>query len=376
MSSLLVLLAVYPSSADLVELIRSGDVNSVKEAIAAGQDVDKFSVGKPSLSPFMAAVLERDEAMVDLLLARGANVDAETDDGTTALKIAVMKNEVTIIKSILENRLEEGSVEIDGTDRSGNYLTIAAQMVLLPLLPPLMLLPLLPPLMLLPLLPRARLLAASPRLLALPLPPLPLPFPLPLPPLPLPLLLLPSASSNLICKGHSDIASLLIEAGALVDVYSGPPIDANPLLMAAAKGQVEVVRLLLAAGARLDLQNSRGVAPHMGPALDPTEHGRHKEVMSLLLEEAASLPPPGATEEMVLGKVECGGPTTRCEAIELLRSVREQQRRSRGWAEHPLVAWLKRKWYLPVLACVFLWQKFGGGRSLARRELDAADKEE
>lgn len=295
---------MYPSSADLVELIRSGDVNSVKEAIAAGQDVDKFSVGKPSLSPFMAAVLERDEAMVDLLLARGANVDAETDDGTTALKIAVMKNEVTIIKSILENRLEEGSVEIDGTDRSGNYLTIAAQM------------------------------------------------------------------------GHSDIASLLIEAGALVDVYSGPPIDANPLLMAAAKGQVEVVRLLLAAGARLDLQNSRGVAPHMGPALDPTEHGRHKEVMSLLLEEAASLPPPGATEEMVLGKVECGGPTTRCEAIELLRSVREQQRRSRGWAEHPLVAWLKRKWYLPVLACVFLWQKFGGGRSLARRELDAADKEE
>jgi len=353
-----VLLAVYPSSADLVELIRSGDVNSVKEAIAAGQDVDKFSVGKPSLSPFMAAVLERDEAMVDLLLARGANVDAETDDGTTALKIAVMKNEVTIIKSILENRLEEGSVEIDGTDRSGNYLTIAAQMVLLPLLP------------------RARLLAASPRLLALPLPPLPLPFPLPLPLPPLPLLLLPSASSNLICKGHSDIASLLIEAGALVDVYSGPPIDANPLLMAAAKGQVEVVRLLLAAGARLDLQNSRGVAPHMGPALDPTEHGRHKEVMSLLLEEAASLPPPGATEEMVLGKVECGGPTTRCEAIELLRSVREQQRRSRGWAEHPLVAWLKRKWYLPVLACVFLWQKFGGGRSLARRELDAADKEE
>ena len=153
--------------------------------------------------------------------------------------------------------------------------------------------------------------------------------------------------------GHVDVATELIEAGAWLDAHSPEPIDATPLLMAASQGQVAMVRLLVEAGASLALENTKGVTPHMGVALQALrgQTTNAYEVMELLLNAGA---PASALEATVLAR-----PPSGVEAIELLRRRREEQR-----ADAPRVlmeklrAMLMQRWYyLPLLAIFALWQR-------------------
>ena len=68
--------------------------------------------------------------------------------------------------------------------------------------------------------------------------------------------------------------------------------------------------------------------------------------------------PASELEQMVLSRP-CNGPPTRCEAIEMLRSWREEQRRAAGFL-HSLLEWLKtvprRYFYATVFGGMLLWR--------------------
>eukprot|EP00439_Symbiodinium_sp_Y106_P044029 s5073_g5.t1 len=67
------------------------------------------------------------------------------------------------------------------------------------------------------------------------------------------------ATESLSSKASMDAATLLVEAGAVLD--SPDPSGRSPLWIACARGQVRVVRLLLKAGARPSMRDSRGKTP-------------------------------------------------------------------------------------------------------------------
>lgn len=289
----------------LVASVEEGDLAAVSAALDAGVDVNEasrepFSVGRGSsdqrsitgVTPLMGATIHTDPSRRDRLVAKlvgaGAAVDTEADDGTTALRFCTQKNQASTAALLLQ-----AGADVDGTERSGNPLTIAAQF------------------------------------------------------------------------GHEEVVAVLIEAGAWVDAYSPEPIDATPLLMAAAKGHVEVVRQLLDAGARIDLENARGVVPHMGAALEALrgQGSRSIEVVQMLLSAGA---PASDLEDMVLGR-----PPSGIEAVELvLQLVRAHRAEEQAAAARPLLVWLRGrgKWMLLVLAGALLWSRRKPKRPLRKSE--------
>ena len=82
--------------------------------------------------------------------------------------------------------------------------------------------------------------------------------------------------------GCFEVARLLLEAGARVDVRSRIRGERTPLMVAARTGQTLLVRLLLDAGAGVDLRDSRGYTALMHAAGSGFE-----DVVMLLLEAAA-----------------------------------------------------------------------------------------
>ena len=280
------LISSAAATESLVEIVRSGTLSRVREAVKSGGiDLNAFSpvrIGKMTgITPLIAATLEPDKEkraeLVNILLDAGSdvNVEAEGGGGGTALTIAVLQNSVETCELLLG----QDAIEVDGTDASGNPLIMAAQL------------------------------------------------------------------------GHAEITSLLIDAGADPNWYSPSPIDATPLLMAAAKGRLDVVELLLAAGAKLGFENSKGVSAHVAAALDVPVSPHAKAMMERLLVEQ---PPVCSTEEVLLSKP-CDGPAARCDAIALLRSHREAERRAAG---SPIWQWLKRKWYLVFVFGGLFWQRY------------------
>lgn len=162
-------------------------------------------------------------------------------------------------------------------------------------------------------------------------------------------------------QDHAEVAALFIDAGSDVNRLSPPPIDATPLIMAAAKGRVEVAQQLLEAGARLDLENSRGVSAHVAALLDVPVSPRVKEMMVMLLNHH---PPVSSAEEHLFRKL-CTGPELRCEAIEMLHEYREAEQFAAG---PPILQWLRRKWYLSIVAAALLWQRYERSRRRKQEE--------
>jgi len=276
------------------EAVHHGDISAIRAALEDGADVNEVLDEPDGRSKGVTALMlvllsgdsstgaEHRDELVALLLRTGAEVDAEAEDGMSALRIAVERNLPSAALLLLH-----AGADADGS--SGNLLTIAAQI------------------------------------------------------------------------GHAAVAGTLIEAGADVNAYSGPPIDATPLLMAAAKGHTEVVSLLLDAGARTDLENSRGVAPHTAAIIEALRgQGRAtREVVQMLLSAGA---PASSTEEMVLRSKPQH--TAASEAVGLLREWRERERAA---SSHPLVQWFAaRIWYFPIVA-LLLWLR---GRLRKRYHID------
>jgi len=80
-------------------------------------------------------------------------------------------------------------------------------------------------------------------------------------------------------QNHVATALALIEAGAAVNASDGGSIDHTPYLMAGARGQVGILRAMLANGADLASTNGYG-----GTALIPAAERGHVETVAMLIE--------------------------------------------------------------------------------------------
>lgn len=80
--------------------------------------------------------------------------------------------------------------------------------------------------------------------------------------------------------GHTDIVALLLESGEDPDRYNpvGCHAHSTPLHQAALAGHIEIVRLLVEHGARLDIKDNH----HSGTPLEWAAYARHREVADYL----------------------------------------------------------------------------------------------
>ncbi|KAH0522614.1 hypothetical protein TsFJ059_006437 [Trichoderma semiorbis] len=95
----------------LICAIKKGDKDSVRTLLMAGADIKSDRC----LALHTAAASGRDE-IVRLLLRRGANVNAKTRDGITALQIATLKRYKKIVKLLLKRGADETKVSISVDD--------------------------------------------------------------------------------------------------------------------------------------------------------------------------------------------------------------------------------------------------------------------
>jgi len=80
---------------ELIEAIEKGDIEAVKEYLAAGTDVNAGGGlddnGEPLLwTPLHLAAMGGHKEIVELLIAKGAEVDANHDEGETPLDFAIL----------------------------------------------------------------------------------------------------------------------------------------------------------------------------------------------------------------------------------------------------------------------------------------------
>ncbi|MEO8035769.1 MAG: ankyrin repeat domain-containing protein [Acidobacteriota bacterium] len=83
--------------------IEDHDVDAVKALLDGGAAADTpIDYGEHAISPLMKAAWDRDLPIVELLVARGANVNYKTaDSGETALMNAVTQEDASIVKLLL-----------------------------------------------------------------------------------------------------------------------------------------------------------------------------------------------------------------------------------------------------------------------------------
>ena len=70
-------------SVDIWEAARTGNIEAVKQHLAAGADVN--AKGEEGLTPLHYAAREGHKEITDLLLTNGADVNAKNDEGGTPL---------------------------------------------------------------------------------------------------------------------------------------------------------------------------------------------------------------------------------------------------------------------------------------------------
>ena len=93
--------AEYPkkeSMSDYVVAILSGDIKRVRFLADKGEVNKKLQKG---WTPLMFAASERDTAIADALLSRGADVNMQSDSGETALMLAARQGHMEMVKKLL-----------------------------------------------------------------------------------------------------------------------------------------------------------------------------------------------------------------------------------------------------------------------------------
>lgn len=88
--------------------IERNDAEAVKALLDEGVPVDTFiDYGEHKITPLMKAAWEGDAAIVEMLLAAGAKIDATaTDTGETALLNAVTRDHSEVIALLLKNKAD------------------------------------------------------------------------------------------------------------------------------------------------------------------------------------------------------------------------------------------------------------------------------
>jgi len=105
-----------PLEGELYEAVKNQDINSVRELIAMGVDVNRHP-GPYDRTALRLAAVRRNSEIVELLLNHGAHVEATDNDRLTALHLAikVIRNILTVQLLLL---LERGT-DVGATQRGG-----------------------------------------------------------------------------------------------------------------------------------------------------------------------------------------------------------------------------------------------------------------
>ena len=90
---------ITPKYNDVITAVMVGDEDAVTQLLDLGWWVDKPS--SDGFTPLMAAVMNRNARMAQMLLARGANPNAQAPGGVTALRLARDRNDA-VTAAILE----------------------------------------------------------------------------------------------------------------------------------------------------------------------------------------------------------------------------------------------------------------------------------
>lgn len=94
-------LVITPKYNDVMTAVMYGDEGAVNQLLDLGRWVDKPS--STGLTPLMGAVMNRDTRMVQVLLVRGADPNAQAPGGVTALRLARDRNDAATA-TLLEQR--------------------------------------------------------------------------------------------------------------------------------------------------------------------------------------------------------------------------------------------------------------------------------
>ena len=101
---------------NLIEAVRARNLQSVKEILKAGADVNAADDG--GYTALMLAALFGLEDMVEFLISQGADVNAATGWGATALTRAAQDGKKEIVELLLSSSADVNKQEYDGADAS------------------------------------------------------------------------------------------------------------------------------------------------------------------------------------------------------------------------------------------------------------------
>ena len=128
-----VLVGCGPSEADraLLKAAERGNIKAVKQQLAAGADVNaKHAKREDGITQLHFAVGKGHKEIVELLIAKGADVNAKTDDGVTPLYFATTKEiaelliaEGADVNAKSESGISKGQTPLDGAIQFKNTKT-------------------------------------------------------------------------------------------------------------------------------------------------------------------------------------------------------------------------------------------------------------
>lgn len=97
------------------EVLKTGDVNAVREFISSGADVNERM--KEDETPLMRAAREGNIDIARLLVEKGADIDAKDNDDHTALWYAsICVGSIGIVQLLLEKGANPENIQADRTE--------------------------------------------------------------------------------------------------------------------------------------------------------------------------------------------------------------------------------------------------------------------
>ena len=99
----------------MADAARKGDAQAVATWLNAGGGVDARCAERECVTLLMAAATGGHEAMVRMLLQRGASVNLQNSGGGTALMNAAAFGHTTIVQVLLDARADASLQAIDGS---------------------------------------------------------------------------------------------------------------------------------------------------------------------------------------------------------------------------------------------------------------------
>jgi hypothetical protein len=94
------LMASSAHAADFEGAVIAGDLAGVEQMIAGGADVN-VKGAMLGLRPLHYAVMASNKAMCDLLIAKGANINIQKNDGYTPLHLASARGNAAMVEYLL-----------------------------------------------------------------------------------------------------------------------------------------------------------------------------------------------------------------------------------------------------------------------------------